>query len=47
MDQSTQWVSPEVRRYGTFESTTQDGCDKKFGTGDGFTFQGQAIVCAS
>lgn len=42
-----QWVTPEVRRYGTFETTTRDGCDKKLGTGDGFTFVGQAIVCAS
>ncbi len=23
------------------------GCDKKMGTSDGFTFQGNAIVCAS
>jgi hypothetical protein len=47
MDQQQQWVAPEVRRYGTFENTTQDGCNKKLGIGDGFTFAGAAIVCAS
>ena len=47
MVQRQQWVTPEVRRYGTFETTTQDGCDKQYGIGDGFTFVGQAIVCAS
>jgi hypothetical protein len=40
------WVSPEIRRYGTFESATQ-ACDKTLGASDSFTFQGQAIVCAS
>jgi hypothetical protein len=40
------WISPEVRRFGTFEAATQ-GCDKTLGTSDGFTFQGQAIVCAA
>jgi hypothetical protein len=40
------WVAPEVRRYGTFEEATQ-GCDKTYGGEDGFTFMGQAIVCAS
>jgi hypothetical protein len=39
------WVSPEIRRYGTFEAATQ-GCDKTMGATDGFTFQGQAIVCS-
>jgi hypothetical protein len=39
------WVSPEIRRYGTFEAATQ-GCDKIWGASDGFTFQGQAIVCS-
>jgi len=38
------WISPENRRYGTFEAATQ-GCDKTWGASDGFTFQGQAIVC--
>ena len=38
------WVSPEIRKYGTFEAITQ-GCDKTLGSSDGFTFMGQAIVC--
>jgi len=40
------WISPEVRRFGTFEAATQ-GCDKYLGQNDGFTFQGQVVVCAS
>jgi hypothetical protein len=40
------WVSPEIRRFGTFEAATQ-GCDKTLGSSDSFTFQGQAIVCVS
>ena len=40
------WISPEVRRFGTFEAATQ-GCDKHLGESDGFTFVGQAIVCAA
>jgi hypothetical protein len=39
------WISPEIRRFGTFETATQ-GCDKTWGSTDGFTMQGQAIVCA-
>ena len=41
-----EWVAPKVQRYGTFESATQY-CDKKYGVADGFTMEGQAIVCAS
>ena len=40
------WVSPEIRRYGTFESATQ-GCNKNYGAGDGFLFQGQPIACSA
>lgn len=40
------WISPEIKKYGTFEATTQ-GCDKTFGSTDGFTFQGATITCAS
>ena len=40
------WSAPRIRRYGSFETATQ-GCDKSFGSNDGFTFNGQAIVCAS
>lgn len=38
------WISPEIRRFGTFEAATQ-GCDKTLGLSDGYTFAGQAIVC--
>jgi len=41
-----QWVAPEVRKYGDFESTTQQ-CDKMYGGSDGFTFMGSPISCAS
>lgn len=47
MQQQQQWVAPSLRRYGTFESTTNEGCDKQYGTNDGYTFAGQAVVCAS
>ena len=41
-----QWSTPVLTRYGSFETATQ-GCDKRLGGADGFTFMGQAIVCAS
>jgi len=40
------WIKPEVRRFGTFEAATQ-GCDKTWGASDGFTFEGEAIVCTA
>jgi len=40
------WVSPEVRRFGTFESATQ-GCDKRFGDTDVYTMMGVNIVCSA
>jgi hypothetical protein len=40
------WVTPDVRRFGTFETATQ-ACDKTLGSSDGFTFQGVAIVCTT
>jgi hypothetical protein len=40
------WIRPEVRKYGSFESATLY-CDKRLGEADGFTYVGQAIVCAS
>ena len=48
MDQNSKpvWTSPRVQRYGTFQEKTQY-CDKRFGGSDGFTFIGQAIMCAS
>lgn len=41
------WVTPRIQRYGTFEQKTQAGCNKEYGGSDGYTFMGQAIVCAS
>ena len=43
------WVSPEIRRFGTFEAATQDCMNKDSGIGDAWTFQQQptAIVCGS
>ena len=40
------WAIPQVIVYGTVEKITQ-GCDKKFGGSDGFTFQMSPISCAS
>ena len=37
---------PALRVLGSVQELTQ-GCDKKLGTADGFTFAGQAIVCRS
>jgi hypothetical protein len=39
------WTAPKVQKYGTFVAATL--CDKDLGSTDGFTFQGQAIVCVS
>jgi hypothetical protein len=39
-----QWVTPDIRRFGTFEAATL-GCNKDLGSSDGFTFQGQGIAC--
>lgn len=40
------YVAPAVRTLGSVAELTQ-GCDKTLGSADGFTFQGQAIVCRS
>ena len=40
------WVTPDVQSFGTFEAATK-ACDKTLGSGDGFTFQGQAIMCVT
>jgi hypothetical protein len=42
--QQRRWVTPDVQCFGTFEAATK-ACDKTLGSADGFTFQGQAIVC--
>lgn len=38
------WSRPTLVVYGNVEEITA-GCDKNYGTSDGYTFQGQAIVC--
>lgn len=40
------WVSPEIRRYGTFESATH-ACGKTLGIADGIVVSGDPIVCPS
>lgn len=40
------WSMPHLLVYGTVEKITQ-GCDKKFGGSDGYTFQSNPISCAS
>jgi hypothetical protein len=40
------YQAPVLRVLGSVAELTQ-GCDKHFGSSDGFTFQGQAIVCRS
>jgi hypothetical protein len=35
------WVSPEIRRFGTFEAATLECMNKTPGIGDAFTFQNQ------
>jgi hypothetical protein len=40
------WVTPDVTSFGTFEAATK-ACNKTYGSADGFTFEGQAIVCAA
>ena len=37
---------PALRVLGSVQQLTQY-CDKQYGSSDGFTFQGQAIVCSS
>lgn len=39
------WVAPTLVEYGNIAEITL-GCDKTLGLSDGFTFTGQAIVCA-
>ena len=47
--QSTQkrlYTTPKLLAHGTLEELTQ-GCNKTYGSSDGFTFMGQSIVCMS
>lgn len=38
------WASPEIRRFGTFETATQDCYNKSPGIGDAWTFQNQPTM---
>ena len=40
------YEAPVLRVLGSVAELTQ-GCDKRLGGSDGFTFMGQAIVCRS
>jgi hypothetical protein len=40
------YEAPALVEFGAFQELTL-GCDKTLGSSDGFTFQGQAIVCTS
>jgi hypothetical protein len=40
------YQAPAIRVIGSVAELTL-GCDKKYGTSDGFTFMGDTIVCAS
>ena len=42
----TPYEAPELAELGTLHELTLY-CDKTLGSSDGFTFMGQAIVCAS
>jgi hypothetical protein len=41
------YEAPAVRVLGSVAALTQQGCDKRLGGADGFTFMGQSIVCRS
>jgi hypothetical protein len=40
------WQEPKLVVHGDVARITQ-GCDKKYGDSDGFSFMGQAIRCGS
>ena len=44
--ESLPYEAPALRVLGSVSELTQ-GCDKTIGSSDGFTFQGQGIVCRS
>jgi hypothetical protein len=45
-EKSGTYESPQLMALGTVSGLTA-GCDKTYGSSDGFTFQGQATVCVS
>jgi hypothetical protein len=40
------YEAPALRVLGSVSELTQ-GCDKTLGSSDGFTFEGQGVVCRS
>jgi hypothetical protein len=47
-ESTASYEAPALVVIGAFQELTLGPyCDKKLGSSDGFTFQGQAIVCAS
>jgi hypothetical protein len=44
---SPAYEPPALQVLGSVHELTQQGCDKSLGHSDGFTFQGNAIVCRS
>ncbi len=43
----TPWTAPNLTVHGTVKEITLTGCDKMWGSTDGYTFAGNAIVCRS
>jgi hypothetical protein len=43
---TSSYEAPALVDLGLLQELTL-GCDKSYGSSDGFTFQGQAIVCTS
>lgn len=39
--------APALVELGALQELTLQGCDKRLGDSDGFTFMGQPIVCRS
>lgn len=46
-ERKRQWATPEIRRYGTFETATQAGPHKDLGSADAITFQSIHTVSTS
>ena len=46
--ETVEYEAPALVELGLLQELTLSGyCDKNLGSSDGFTFQGQAIVCTS
>ncbi len=39
------YQKPAVQRLGSFRELTRQGCDKEYGSEDGYTFLGQVVRC--